>query len=81
MCKDGKEKCLDLLLEHGLSLDDEDLYGQTPLYYAAKENRMNIIHRLIEKKINLNHQDKIAQQTALFYGAKEGNLEMCKVLV
>ena len=42
---------------------------------------MNIIHKLIEKKITLNHQDKIAQQTALFYAAKEGNLEMCKVLV
>lgn len=42
---------------------------------------MNIIHKLIEKKINLNQTDKIAGQTALFYGAKEGNLDMCKVLV
>jgi ankyrin repeat protein len=41
-----------LLLEAGLSLDDEDIYGQTPLFYAAKENRLNIIHKLIEKKGN-----------------------------
>jgi ankyrin repeat protein len=81
VCKDGKEKCLDLLLAEGLSLDDEDLYGQIPLFYVAKENRMNIIHKLIEKKVNLNHIDKIAGQTALFYAAKEGHLDMCKVLV
>lgn len=42
---------------------------------------MNIIHKLIERKINLNQIDKIAGQTALFYAAKEGNLDMCKVLV
>ena len=35
---------------------------------------MNIIHKLIERKINLNQIDKIAGQTALFYAAKEGNL-------
>lgn len=50
VCREGKEKCLDLLLHHGLSLDDEDIYGQTPLFYVAKENRVNIIHKMIEKK-------------------------------
>ena len=39
-----------MLLAKGLSLDEEDIYGQTPLYYVAKENRLNIIHKLIEKK-------------------------------
>jgi ankyrin repeat protein len=72
---------LDLLLENGLDLNDPDLYGQTPIYYAAKENRLNIIHRLIEKKADLNVKDLIAGQTPLFYAAKEGHIEMCKVLV
>ena len=54
----------------GLSLD-EDLYEQIPLFYIAKENQMNIIHKLFEKKVNLNHIDKIAGQTILFYVAKE----------
>ena len=72
---------MDLLLERGLDLNDADLYGQTPLYYAAKENRINIIHKLIEKKVDLNKKDEIAGQTPLFYAAKEGHLEMCKILV
>jgi len=72
---------LDLLLEAGLNLNDEDIYGQTPLFYAAKENRLNIIHKLMEKKgnfdsnlVDANHMDKIAQQTPLFYAAREGHL-------
>lgn len=72
---------MDLLLEAGLNLNDEDIYGQTPLFYAAKENRLNIIHKLIEKKgnqglnlVDANHMDKIAQQTPLFYAAREGHL-------
>ena len=29
----------------------------------------------------MNHVDKIANQTALFYAAREGHLDMCKILV
>lgn len=28
-----------------------------------------------------NHVDRIAQQTPLFYAAREGHLEMCKILI
>jgi ankyrin repeat protein len=31
--------------------------------------------------VNANHVDKIAQQTPLFYAAREGHLEMCKILI
>ena len=31
--------------------------------------------------MNANHVDKIAQQTPLFYAAREGHLEMCKILI
>ncbi len=64
------------------------MYGQTPLFYAAKENRLNIIHKLLDKKgkkickvADPNHIDRIAQQTPLFYAAREGHLEMCKILI
>ena len=28
-----------------------------------------------------NHKDKIVQQTPLFYAAREGHLDMCKILI
>lgn len=29
----------------------------------------------------MNHVDKIASQTPLFYAAREGHLDMCKILI
>jgi ankyrin repeat protein len=46
------------------------LYGQTPVYYASKENRLNIIKKIIDKGVDLNNKDLIAGQTPLFYAAK-----------
>ena len=50
MClKAGKEKCAEILLSHGLDLDTNDVYGQTPLFYAASENRLGIMHQYATK--------------------------------
>lgn len=55
--------------------------GQIPIYYVAKENRLHITHKLIDKNVDVNIKDLIAGQTFLFYTAKEGHLEMCIILV
>ena len=39
----GKSKCAELLLSYGLSLDETDVYGQTPMFYAVSENRIQIV--------------------------------------
>lgn len=31
------------LLTMGSKIDEEDLYGQTPIYYVASENRLNLL--------------------------------------
>ena len=36
----GKEKCAEIVLAHGLSLDEVDVYGQTAMFYAVSENRL-----------------------------------------
>jgi ankyrin repeat protein len=45
----GKEICAELLLTHGLSLDDVDIYGQTPMFYAISENRLEIVRKYATK--------------------------------
>lgn len=42
-CRDGKRKLLEELIKAGVKLDDEDLYGQTPIFYVASENRLNLL--------------------------------------
>jgi len=42
-----------LLLSHGLSLDDIDIYGQTPMFYAVSENRLELVQKYATKGIVL----------------------------
>ena len=36
-------QCIKLLTSLGVSLYEEDAYGQTPLYYIANENQLNLL--------------------------------------
>lgn len=36
---------------------------------------------MIELGANLNHVDQLSNQTALFYAAREGHTELCKILI
>ena len=69
-----------MLLSHGLNLDDSDQYGQTPLFYAASENQLEIVRQYATKGTSfitserVNHVDKLSGQTPLYYAARQGNL-------
>lgn len=39
----GKKKCVEFLEGHGVSLYEEDAYGQSPLYYIASENQLSLV--------------------------------------
>ena len=41
----GKTKCVDLLLEKGVSLTEQDAYGQIPLFYMASENQLHLLEK------------------------------------
>lgn len=76
----GKIQCVEFLEKLGVSLYEEDAYGQTPLYYIASENQLGLLHKY-DKLEHYNHIDKLAKQTPLYYAAKKGNVEMCKALI
>lgn len=42
-CRDGKRKLIEYIMSMGCKIDEEDLYGQTPIYYVASENRLNLL--------------------------------------
>jgi ankyrin repeat protein len=81
ICRDGKQRCFEYLLEKKVDVDKPDVYGQTPLYYACRDNRLSMARKLIELGANVNRTDSIKSQTPLFYAAREGHLEICKLLV
>lgn len=46
-----------LITKFKLDVNHSDVKGQTPLFYAAKENRKEIIQLLIDKGANIKHLD------------------------
>jgi ankyrin repeat protein len=43
----GKVRVLNYMVENGLDIHETDIYNQTPLFYAARDNRLDFVKRLI----------------------------------
>lgn len=48
LSKEGHSTCVKLLLDKGLSPNQTDIHGQTPIYYAARDGKV-----IIEKEISI----------------------------
>ncbi|XP_076300828.1 uncharacterized protein LOC143219007 isoform X2 [Lasioglossum baleicum] len=69
------------LINHGVSIDAKNNDGQTPLHYAAKSDKLEVVKYLIEEKgANVNVKDNDGQ-TPLHSAAKSDKLEVVKYLI
>lgn len=57
-----------------------DVYGQSPIYYAAREGHLDIIKLLIEKGADINMTDKFCE-SCIFYSAMNGHYEVTEFLI
>ncbi|CAI2365296.1 unnamed protein product [Moneuplotes crassus] len=88
VAREGKIRCIEYLIKHGCSVDHIDIYRQSPLYYAVRDNKIEAARRLIEllgtndeeRRKKINHRDT-ENETVLFYAVNEGHFEMTKVLI
>lgn len=64
----------------GLDPTSTDALTQTPLFYAARERKGEVVEFLVRKGCLVNHVDMYGQ-TAVFYAAREGHVDICKLLV
>ena len=73
MSRDGREDLLKLLLSHGAKANHSDTYGQTPLFYAARESHCNVMKILIEAGADPDFIDNEGQ-TPIFYAVRMAKL-------
>jgi len=69
-----------LVITKGCKVDHRDYYGQTPIYYAAREGHCEMIQKLVNYGANVNNEDNIGQ-TPLFYSVREGHRQASEVLI
>ena len=79
--REGKNLCCEYLVkECGLNVNEIDIYGQTPIYYCVRDNKIETVKLMIELGTNINIEDKYGQ-TCLFYAIREAHSEIVELLI
>ncbi|KAE9556622.1 hypothetical protein FO519_000028 [Halicephalobus sp. NKZ332] len=76
----GSPKMIKLLIENGLSIEERDNRGQTPLHFAAEENHLQLVRTLIEEKADKEARDERGF-TPLLAAASRDSLEVVRELL
>ena len=80
-CREGKNLCSKYLVEEcGLNVNEIDVYGQTPIYYCVRDNKIETVKLMIELGTNINIED-LYGQTCLFYAIREGHYDIVELLI
>ena len=77
----GNERIITILLENSEEKDKSDIFGRSPLHYAAlRTTDMASTEQAMVAGCNINKQDKY-HMTPLHFACKTGNFEMVKILL
>lgn len=80
-CREGKNLCSKYLVEEcGLNVNEIDIYGQTPIYYCVRDNKIETVKLMIELGTNINIEDEYGQN-CLFYAIRENHFEIVELLI
>lgn len=60
----GRKDIVEILVQFGVTVDDQNSEGNTALLFASSMRRMEIINILLDNGANINHQNK-GEKTAL----------------
>lgn len=78
--KRGHYECLNILLEYGSSLNDQNDDGKTALMMAAQKGHVRCVQLLIHHSASINIQDDEGE-TALMKAARKGRTECLQFLI
>ena len=76
----GSELLAKQCVAMGVDLEEEDVHGQTPLFYAAARGNMVVVKFLLNLGFEINYRDN-AKKTALFFAIEKGHLEVADYLI
>ncbi len=70
----------ELLIKHKANHITKDTFGQSPLFYIAKDGKVELLKLFLSLSIDINETDNF-RQTPLFYASREGKMELIKVML
>lgn len=76
----GHAEVIDWLLEKGLSLNQVDVYGQTPVFYCIRDGLVETAEKLANLGVDLDYIDNNGQ-SPVYYAIKNNKVEMVEYLI
>ena len=76
----GSELLAKQCVAMGVDLEEEDVHGQTPLFWAAARGNLAVVKFLLNLGFEINYRDN-ARKTALFLSIENGHLEVADYLI
>jgi ankyrin repeat protein len=73
-------KMVNYLITQAVDPTAHDTLSQTPLFYASRDGKPNLVEVLLKHGCQPNQLDTYGQ-TPIFYAAREGHVDVCKRLV
>ncbi len=80
-CASDKYLLFKIFLAFSNDVNQEDAYGDTPLYYAIKHQNTQMIIDLLKKRAHFNVSQKKLKKTALHYAAEVNNTDIMQSLI
>lgn len=66
-------------MENGVDILIKDRLKQTPMYYAARDGKIEVIKFLMCQGVNIDNID-IYGQNAIYYAISRGHLDICRLM-
>ncbi|MHB9147562.1 MAG: ankyrin repeat domain-containing protein [Candidatus Amoebophilus sp.] len=70
-----------ILVKRTLNINAEDVYGNTPLHYAAEEGHLEVVIMLLKHRADVNAKQHFSKRTSLHIAALNGYIEIAKLLI
>lgn len=79
--EDAVKVCRLLIHDYRIDADLEDFRGQTAFHWLATTQNLDCVDLLVAAKCNVNHVDRLLNQTPLFYAAHRSGVHMVRRLL
>ncbi|CAE7705208.1 ANKRD65 [Symbiodinium sp. CCMP2592] len=76
----GSELLAKQCVAMGVNLEEVDVYGQTPLFWAASRGNMAVVDFLLRLGFEVNYRD-YARKTALFFAIEKKHFDVADFLI
>ena len=77
----GNLECVKLLINYGADIYYESRENMTPLYFAAKKKKYDVVKYLVSLEGVVEYMEERGENNALIYAVKHNDIELLKVLI